>query len=263
MVATSLDQAYQLLLSLSCRQLFTLLISYPDMTLKHDEATKLRFLLLLELDYPENLTCRFCALVFLCRQTVSSQYAGPRARYHYITDIRSLSDSYLPVSDWEGIYVRRTVIDLTLRASEYGLSYGLPMSSLNVSGYRRLGACCAYHTYETRFVEGQLILACRMDMEVKSSPAVEDVLIYFYSQGCEHLPVTLGITHKTWLPFRRAVLSMEAGSERSTRFKCPFCEIDLQMQGMNAENVTKIVVSSWRSYGRRHGNRLSVEQIFH
>jgi uncharacterized phage-associated protein len=86
----------------------------------------------------------------------------------------------------------------------------------------------------------------------------------FISNVCLHLNSTVGIIEKIWQTFGQAVASMIVGSGKNEIFKCPFCETDHQVHVKKIEkDRTRIVLNVWRNYGRRHGNRLSDEQIFH
>ncbi|KEF56778.1 uncharacterized protein A1O9_06968 [Exophiala aquamarina CBS 119918] len=99
MVASFLDQESQLLLSLSCRRLCALLGSHLDLTLNNDKATKVRFLQLLELDYPEYLTCRSCGLLYFWRKMEFFQYNCPRANRHMVADTLLSYGQYIQAGD--------------------------------------------------------------------------------------------------------------------------------------------------------------------
>jgi len=260
-VASFLDQESQLLLSLSCRRLRVLLNSHLDMALSDDRATKVRFLQLLELDHPEYLTCRSCGLLYLWRKMEFFQYDCPRANHHLVADILVSCGQFIQAGDNKYVWVRRGVVDLILRAYEHGPSHGLPVSFLNMSGHDHHGVS---RTNEARLVDGQLILASRMEVEAESGLEVEVMARLFLPNICLHLCATAGVIDKIWQTFEQAVASMIVGSEKSEGFKCPFCETDHQVHvKKTAGNRARIVLNVWRNYGRRYGNRLSTEQVFH
>lgn len=260
-IASCLDRGSLILLSLSCRRLRDLLLdSHLDMTLNDDDkATKARFLQLYELDHPEYLTCRPCAILFPWQKTKSSQYRCPRADFHKRSKPRLGAEKFLPAEG--SVCVRRTVIDLILRAHEYGPSYGLPLSYFKVSRY---GSHGAFRTYKARVVDGQLILAGQMHFEIRSGEVLQNMFSNVYLNGCYHM-VPILKTDDKWQTFKLAVSNMEdVGSEISEVFKCPFCETDHHVHARkDTADVTKVVMSTWRNYGRRNGNKPWVEQIFH
>ncbi len=260
-VASFLDQVSQLLLSLSCRRLRALLHSHLDLTLNNNKATKVRFLQLLELDYPEYLTCRSCGFLYSWRKMEFFQYDCPHANRHTVADILLSYGQYIQAGDKKYVWVRRGVVDLILRAYEHDPSHGLPVSLLNMSGYDHRGIS---RTNEARLVDGQLILASRIEIEAESGREVAVMTRLFIPNVCLHLSATAGIVDKIWQTFEQAVTSMIVGSVESKVFKCSFCETDHQVHVKKCEgNRTRIILSVWRNYGQRHGNRLSNEQIFH
>lgn len=261
MVTSFLDQEFQLLLSLTCQRLRVLLSSQVNMALGGDKATKVRFLRLLELDHPEYLTCRFCGLLYPWRKMEFFQYECPRAAHHLIADRLVSYHQSIRAGGMKYVRVSRGVVDLILRAYEYGPPHGLPVSFLNMSGHDYHGVS---RTNEARLVDGQLILASRMEVEADSGQEVAVMVRLFVPNECLHLYASVVIVNKTWRPFEQAIASMIVGSEESEVFKCSFCETDHQVYvKKSAENRTRIVLNVWRNYGRRHGNKLSNEQIFH
>jgi hypothetical protein len=119
-------------------------------------------------------------------------------------------------------------------------------------------------TNEARLVDGQLILATRIEAEAESGQEVALITRLSLPNVCLHLRCTTGIIDKIWQTFEQAVASMIVGSKKSEVFKCPFCETDHQVHVKKSNgDRTRIVLNVWRNYGRRYGNRLSNEQIFH
>lgn len=189
------------------------------------------------------------------------QYDCPRANRHTVMDVLLSYGQFIQSGDKKYILVRRAVVDLILRASEHSPGHGLPISFLNISGHDHHGVS---RTNEARLVDGQLILASRIEAEAESGREVALMTRLFIPNVCLHLSSTTGIIDKIWQTFEQAVASMIVGSEKSEVFKCPFCETDHQVHVKKSDgNRTRIVLSVWRNYGRRHGNRLSNEQIFH
>lgn len=86
----------------------------------------------------------------------------------------------------------------------------------------------------------------------------------FPYNACLHLILPAAVLGKAWQSFQRAIASLIVGSEKCEVFKCPFCETDHQAHVKKCEpNRSRIILDIWRNYGRRHGNGLLNEQIFH
>ena len=189
------------------------------------------------------------------------QYNCPRAKCHTLVDVLLSYGQFIHAGAKKYVLVRRGVVDLILRASEHGPGHGLPVSFLNMSGHDHYGVS---RTNEARLVDGQLILASRVEAEAESGREMALMRRLFIPNVCLHLSSTVGIIDKIWQTFEQSFASMIVGSEKSEIFKCPFCETDHQVhvKKSNGEQ-TRIVLKVWRNYGRRHGIRLSNEQIFH
>lgn len=189
------------------------------------------------------------------------QYDCPRANHHTVVDVLLSYGQFIHAGDKKYVLVRRGVVDLILRASEHGPGHGLPVSFLNMSGHDHYGVS---RTNKAWLVAGQLILASRMEAEAESGREMALMTRLFIPNVCLHLSSTVGIVDKILQTFEQAVASMIVGSEKSEVFKCPFCETDHQVHVKRSdEDRTKIILNIWRNYGRRHGNRLPNEQIFH
>jgi len=155
--------------------------------------------------------------------------------------------------------VGRGVVDLILRAAEYGPAYGLPVSYLNKSGYRR----GVSRMHEARVVNGQLMLASRHQFETATGQEMAELDRSHKPAVCFHATGVVCI-EKVWQTFEKAVVNMTAADwSGSDVFKCPYCETDHQVRAKKEGNRTAIVLTVWRNYGRRHEHRLSTEQIFH
>ena len=189
------------------------------------------------------------------------QYNCPRVKCHTFVDALLSYGQSIRAGNMKYVLVRRGVVDLILRASEHGPSHGVPVSFLNISGHDRYGV---FRTNEARLVDGQLILASRMEAEAESGREMALIRRLSLPNVCLHLISTVGIIDKIWQTLEQAVASMIVDSENSEVFKCPFCETDHEVHVKKSNgDQTRIVLKVWRNYGRRHGNRLSNEQIFH
>ncbi|KAL2434167.1 hypothetical protein ABEF95_014874 [Exophiala dermatitidis] len=262
-VASFLHLEYQLTLSLSCRRLHGLLKSRLDLTFKDDKGTKVRFLQLLERDRPEYLTCRSCARQYLWPMTEFFQYNCPRAYEHLVADILFQCAQLFQAGDDKSVRLTRGVVDLILRDYENGALYGfgLPVSLLNMSGQDHDGVS---RTHEARLVDGQLILASRMEAEAESGEEMSAMRRFITPDVCLHLVTTGQLINEIWQTFEQALASMRVGAEKSEVSKCPFCETDHQIHvKRTTEDLARIVLDVWRNYGRRYENRLSTEQIVH
>lgn len=198
-IASYLDREYQLPLSLSCRRFWDFLGSRIDMTFKDDKHAKIRFLRLLELDHPEYLTFRPCCFMYLWKKRKYHEYTCPRGIDHHTTD--DLFVSYCQgfyTGDGREIQVRRAVVDLILRASDYSPSHRLPVSYLSLSGHDGRGL---YQSHEVRLVNGQLILASRIELETQTGQEMVELDRGHIADVCLHLRCTYGLLAEAWQTF--------------------------------------------------------------
>ncbi len=255
-VASFLDKASQLLLSLSCRRFRILLNSRLDLTL-HDRVTKVQFLKVLELDYPEYLTCRYCAVLYPWRGGEPA-WCLCFGNYSCEDTIASVS-RYMLAGPKNCRSITREVVDLILRAHDFGPSYGLPLSFLNRSDVDRYGIS---RTREARIVNGQLIHSSRAEVEAESNQEIASMARHLDRMDpCLHLWWNVGNERQSEA-VQSSATSMRT-SEEVKRIKCSYCETDHEICVTNlAKNRTRIVLNIWRNYGRRNGNMQSNEQLF-
>ncbi|KAK4939592.1 hypothetical protein LTR10_020198 [Elasticomyces elasticus] len=260
-VASSLDKESQILLSLSCKRFHVLLNTYLDLALP-DKATKVRLLLCLEIDHPEYLTCRACGLLYEWRMMQSRHYECPHANEHQSADTQLSYRRLIRAGDNDYTLVSRAVVDLILRAYEHGDPHGLPLTSLNTSGKDRHGII---RTNQARLIDGQLILANRL--EVEGGEEMATMARFFDMELCIHFRANPGHDDR-FRAVEKAVKGLKGSRKKRTirkeLFKCLFCETDHELYvESSAEKRIKIVLDVWRNYGRLHSNSPSHEQIFH
>ncbi|KAI1612420.1 hypothetical protein EDD37DRAFT_197463 [Exophiala viscosa] len=261
-VASFLDKESQLLLSLSCKQLHSLLNTFVDLAI-HDRATKVRFLQRLQLDHPEYLTCRSCGFLYLWRRMQTSQYDCPRASQHQHADTLLSYRRLVRAGDTDYTFLSRNIVDLILQAYEHGPTNGLPLSFFNSSGKDRHGIS---RTNEARLIDGQLILVSRLELEGREGMAA--MARFFDMELCLHYRFNPG-KDNMFRAVAKAVTDVEGSKKRKPQillrpFKCYYCETDHRLQvDKDAEKQITIVLNVWRNYGRRHSNMPSNEQHFH
>ena len=256
MIATFLDKEFQILLSLSCRQLRVLLNSCLDLSLC-DMSMKLRFLRYLEYDHPEYLTCYICGFMFQWRVRQWCDYRCPRINCHSFEDI-FISYPWYMQGD-RTICVAREIVDLIFRAYERGQQYGLPLSLLSTSGTDHDGVT---RTNEARLIDGQLLLASRWEVDGESRQDLEPKVWFFNSALCLHYPQNM-YGEENFQTIEQVVTALP-GLERPRLSKCPFCATDYKLLVQNSNSGRmRFVLSVCRSYGQRYENMLANEQIFH
>ena len=254
-IANFLDKEFQVLLSLSCRQLRALLDSSLDLSLC-GISVKLRFLRYLELDYPEYLTCRSCGFMFQWQARRLWDYRCPHVMRHSLTD-RMTYYAWCMQGD-RHIKVTREVVDLIFRAHERGQRYGLPLSFLSTSGSDYNGIT---RTNEARLVEGQLLLASRWEVDSESREDMAQKARLFNSALCLHWAENVW-RQKIWQTVEQAVAD-RTGLEKPGVSKCPFCANDYKVRVQNSTGSgVRIVLNVWRNYGQRYENMLANEQVF-
>ena len=216
MIASFLDKEFQVLLSISCRRLRVLLNGSLDLSLP-DLRVKLRFLRYLEIDYPEYWPCRSCGFTFKWQFSLRTDYRCPGRRCH--------SPDTLPSYAWfmEGdrkILMSREVVDLIFRGHERGQRYGLPLSC-----FRKSGSCYRGVTQanEARLIDGQLLLASRLETYSDSREDMEYKVGSFHRALCSHSP-----RNKIWQIVQQAFGGMTA-LEKPRVSKCPFCAMDYEV----------------------------------
>ncbi|EXJ77737.1 hypothetical protein A1O3_09966, partial [Capronia epimyces CBS 606.96] len=256
-ITSFLDNESQLLLSLSCKRFRVLFGLYINVALPQDKLSKLRFSRLLELDCPQYLTCRSCGLLFAWRGRKRCHYRCPCHRSRPYDENEVMGTLAIRPRGIYIIRVTREIIDLVLRAYEYGPAYGLPLAFLSASGKDYDGYL---RESEARVVDGQLILATRLEVETESGRELAIMSTRFNSQICLHLFEEPGWKER-WPTLAQNIMQM-TGSEKVEVFKCSVCDTDHRVHITKTENRTKIVLNVWRNYGRRQDNMLSHKQAF-
>ncbi|RMZ83798.1 hypothetical protein DV738_g1003, partial [Chaetothyriales sp. CBS 135597] len=262
LIASFLELDGQALLSLACRRMRDLLAYHHNLAFTDaNKAAKVRYLQCLELDYPEYLTCRACGFLYRWRKRASEGFSCPNLRNHIAADRDVSKAQENRVGDTTYVRVGREVVDLVLRAHEHGPDYGLPASFLNMAGPYHDGTV---RTYEARIVDGELILACRMEVEAESHRSLEKMMHIFPMNMCLHLFWIVGIINWTPRATKQAAGSRMMGPQVCEEYKCAFCETDVQVLAEKGEGKRiRMIVNVWRNYGRKYGNRFSNEQIFY
>ncbi|KIW45934.1 hypothetical protein, variant [Exophiala oligosperma] len=135
------------------------------MALDMDKARKVQFLQLLEIDLPEYLTCRHCARLFLWRRRIEGPQTCPCFKPFLCDPSYRLGSTDQALIEGKSAHLDLgpELVDLLLRAHEYGPLYGLPVSFLNVN---QIILDRLFRTHEARLVDGQLLSATRIGGEV-------------------------------------------------------------------------------------------------
>ena len=255
-IADFLEIAFQISLSLSCRR-FRDLFNQRLTVWRCNIDTRLRFFKCLEPDYPEHLPCQSCGFMFRWAPRLFSGCCCPRIGHHAFMDVWTSYAWFIQGS--RNICVSREVIDLILRADERGQQYGLPLSYMGTSGRDHHGI---FMDNQARLIGGELVLASRWEAQSESQQDMQSKARLFHAALCLHYWTNV-LREKIWEPVEAAVTSaMHLGMPLLS--KCQFCETDHELHVQNsAGNGIRIVLKVWRNYGRRHGNRLGNEQIFH
>lgn len=263
-----LKKESQLLLSLSCKRLRILLNYSLDLAL-YGKSTKVRFLHLLERDHPGYLTCQSCVVLYSWREREGAGYQCPGLKTHQVAESSRSTSWLMQAGGKNNVRMTQETIDLIFRGLEHGLAYGLPLSFLNTSGTDALDIS---RTNEARLVNGQLLVASRVEVEVwsyserPSGNTVGSLDMDF----CIHMRYNMNeknarnyeIIEKIWLTVEQAVARVN-DLERFQVYKCDKCQTDHELRVTeSAKNRARIVLNVWRNYGRRDQNRLSIDQHF-
>lgn len=255
LIANLLDREYQVLLSLSCRQLRVLLDSSLDLSLS-DASVKVRFSQCLELDYPEYLTCRSCGYMFKWQARRRFDYRCPRFYDHPRPDRNIVYTWWM--HQHKTIVVTREIVDLILRAHERGQRYGLHWSFLSTRGTDDDGIP---RENEARLVDRQLLLASRWEAESDSGQGIVVKGRGFETAVCLHSGANVW-REKLWQTVEQAVAGL-TDAEEPRVFKCPFCATDYNLRVENGPGGRiRLVLDVWRNYGRLYEKTLESEQIF-
>ena len=115
---------------------------------------------------------------------------------------------------------------------------------------------------EAKLVDGQLMLATRCEPNTESREHMASKAIYFHSAMCLHFYLNL-LSEDICQPIQQAVVST-VSLEKSEKVKYPYCESDYGLRVQNAMGGRiEIILEVWRNYGRRFGNTLAADQVFH
>ena len=106
------------------------------------------------------------------------------------------------------------------------------------------------------------MLATRWELKTESREVMVSIAPYFNWTMCLHFYHNV-YGKKMCRTVEQAVGRM-IGWEQSDRLKCPYCESEYNLVIQNATGGRmRLVLDVWRNYGRRSGNTLAVEQVFH
>ncbi|KEF53979.1 uncharacterized protein A1O9_09774, partial [Exophiala aquamarina CBS 119918] len=268
-VVSYLAPEFQLVMRLSCQRLRALLGHYRHKTAScSNMAVMVRFARLLEPDYPEWLTCCHCSLLYHWQRNEQSGYRCPCHKHVFVS--ANSQDSSFPQKHPQSLqavsrnrhtlWITSEMIDLILRACEYGPAYGLPLSFLHMSGRDKYGI---YREHEARVADGQLILLSQMEAEMESGQERAVMGRSFLLELCPHVDRASKVIGETWKIYTQGVAWLALGWNKFKTIKCSSCETDHQLRAMkSAGNRTTLVLSIYRNYGRRRRNGLPDEQTF-
>jgi hypothetical protein len=250
-IASFLDQAFKILLSLACKRLRQVL-TYLDLTLI-DRDTKLAFLLCLEKDHANLQTCLSCVFLFKWRSRKSRYFQCPRANDHHWKD--RLASRPIPLCS--KIKVTREAINLIFRAQDRGSQYGIPVSFLETRTFDQDGT----FKINKQYLGNQELLLATQWEAVRIFK--EDLLItasYFRSALCLHWARN-ECREEDW-PSIKAIAEA-GGLEHPRIFKCPYCTTDYEVSlRKKCLGRVVIVLKVWRRYVAKERTTPIDEQIF-
>lgn len=150
-------------------------------------------------------------------------YDCPRERLHSVESL----EVYIHGENPQYLKIRRGLVDLVLRAQQYGLKYGISPSVFNMSGRDYYGV---FWKNEARMVNGQLILASSLEAEAVSGDQIDELLEQrLFPHFCQYISAswcTIQARRRLRQDFVQAFASTLVGAEKSEVVKCPCCETD-------------------------------------
>ncbi|KIX92540.1 uncharacterized protein Z520_11716 [Fonsecaea multimorphosa CBS 102226] len=278
-IAGYLDKESQNLLAFSCRRFYVALHSKLDLTLENKDA-KLRFLRVLENDYPRYLTCPFCVVMNPWAKRVGRPFECLHVERHTFLDYIVSKPSFLKKL-YMDVAITPRVVDLILRAYDLGPKYGLPVTYLN-STIRHKGIHLAMpvsQSNEARVVDGQLVLYSRMAAKALDTwlqpsqfrdfvypTQTSNVCLHFTQQIQNEIRSGIKTSQEYFKELWFLCTIVVEGPSVDVLLKCRWCETDYRLHliiGETPEEEDWLIFEVWRNYGRRYDDRVAVKQMFH
>jgi hypothetical protein len=238
----------QLVLTMVSRRLRDLI--YPSHNLGRCKfPVRVKFLRLLEKDYPQLLLCEDCGILWPWRKYCKYRICCPQVAQH----------PWGSASSWEmrgcggsrSMFINADIIRLVLRAQECGGQYGLPLEMLN--GGRKSVANREMRSHEARIVDGRIVLASVREVYLRSSWTDGKEEIWTERVCVRDLCLHLGQSEKVMVAGGLARLPDVVRAAREGKglqiFKCWQCESDFDlMVERSRETDSKVTLRAWRRY---------------
>ncbi|KIW84158.1 hypothetical protein Z517_03407 [Fonsecaea pedrosoi CBS 271.37] len=180
-ITSFLEDEYQLLLRICCRQLHLLLRGLDPKLC--DLSTKLRFYKCLEPDYPEYLPCLVCGIMFKWRSPLMYVCCPREGQHQTMSKWTSAVYEYWYLAGTIDIRMSRLFIGSILRAHERGERYGYPVPSLRSSGLHRNGVLSQN---DARMIGGELVLATRWELDADLRMEWKEQVKLLFWASCLH-----------------------------------------------------------------------------
>lgn len=253
-IAEFLDQAAQVLLSLTCKYFCSCLSSCLSLPVTN-LSTRTSILLCIEVDHPEYLTCRACGWMYIWQRTRQLNFTCPRSKLHPSVVDKAMRNSTVCVQ--HSIFMNRAIRDLILRAYHRGPQHGLPTSFLNTNCLADDQVSCKV---TARVVNDELILASTWSLDLGPNDDVGRNLYLLHQGMCLHR------WDSTTDFFGKIILSnLNRGRlKEPITEKCCYCATDYKALTTDLEDGgVRILLAVWQNYGDGFTERLDTKQLFH
>lgn len=249
LIADFLSPASRVLLSLSSKRLRVILTQHLDLSLT-DGDLRVEFLLLLERDLPDYLTCHCCASMFRWQRQKHKSYmcTVPRS-YGRKRSKRAITHPYPNVScSCPRMTIGSELFDLVIRAHHRGPNHGLPPSIIDheCNGLHGLPRAQAYHRrFEGRMVNGHFFLA-RLYILILDIPDLRNFLF-----NTDDLWTCLHSVNALYAKITENVRNWDRQRDLDVpTMKCRSCATDFKAKLSSGSNrLVRVEINIWQDYG--------------
>lgn len=253
-ITECLSQDSQVLLSLTCKILHSLLNSCLDISIRDLDVRK-SILVFLEIDHPEYLTCKVCGWMYIWERRRRLNFTCPRSSIHSQVTDRAIPQTAICIK--HSLFMNHAIRDLILRAKQRGPQHGLPISFLNTSCLGEDQVSCKL---TARVVNGRLILVSNLIMDILPTDTLRRSLYHLHQGMCLHRYRWENTTEF----FRNIVSQSRCREKESVTAKCECCATDYHAYISDLEDGgLRIVLGVWQNYGDGQSASLDVKQLFH
>lgn len=218
--------------------------------------SRVKYLHLLEPDYPDHLVCAHCGVLWNWRSRVPDKLHCPRQLFHCDAYPWQLQGTGPGQMSW----IKPGVIELIMRAQRRGARYGLPLSVLD-------GGSSTDHdrttwTHQARIVQSDIILASRRETYLRTDQNGRLKKQHLAQDLCIHTRIKTKVWTRGGRQPLEAVVAAAAQSARIPQnFKCSRCDSDFELCcEQEPGGDLRATLRIWRRFGHRRMFQLTPKE---